>query len=130
MRIYQLVRQMAEEFDVELFAFQDKSVPPETAPVVEFCARVVLVEKPRYHESRGSTLLPPDVCEFRSSAMRRALAAERRAFGFDLLQVEYARLAPYGGDVLVEHDVTFDLFGQIARRDGTLSSWWDYWRWF
>jgi hypothetical protein len=38
-------------------------------------------------------------------------------------------LAPYGGDVLVEHDVTFDLFGQIAHRDGTLSSWWDYWRW-
>jgi hypothetical protein len=52
------------------------------------------------------------------------LAAERRAFGFDLLQVECAQLAPYGGDVLVDHDVTFDLFGQIARRDGTLSSWW------
>jgi hypothetical protein len=31
-------------------------------------------------------------------------------------------LASYGGDVLVEHDVTFDLFGQIAHRDGTLSS--------
>jgi hypothetical protein len=57
---------------VELLAFQDKSVPPETAPVLEFCARVVLVEKPRYREPRWSTLLPPDVCEFRSSAMRRA----------------------------------------------------------
>jgi polysaccharide biosynthesis protein PslH len=52
------------------------------------------------------------------------LAAERRGFGFDLLQVECAQLAPYGGDVLVEHDVTFDLFSQMARRDGTLSSWW------
>jgi hypothetical protein len=31
-RIYYLVRQMAEEFDVELFAFLDKSGPPETAP--------------------------------------------------------------------------------------------------
>jgi hypothetical protein len=57
------------------------------------------------------------------------LAAERRAFGFDLLQVECAQLASYGSDVLVEHDVTFDLFGRIARRDGTLSSGWDYWRW-
>ena len=66
---------------MELFAFLDKSVPPETAPVLEFCARVVLVEKPRYREPRWSTLLPPDVCEFRSSAMRHALAAERRAFG-------------------------------------------------
>lgn len=71
-RICHLVRQMAEEFDEELFAFQDKSVPPETAPVLEFCARVVLVEKPRYREPRWSTLLPPDVCEFRSSAKRRA----------------------------------------------------------
>ena len=38
-------------------------------------------------------------------------------------------MASYGSDVLVEHDVTFDLFGRIARRDGTLSSGWDYWRW-
>lgn len=67
-RICHLVRQMAEEFDEELFAFQDKSVPPETAPVLEFCARVVLMEKPRCREPRWSTLLPPDVCEFRSSA--------------------------------------------------------------
>ena len=37
-------------------------MPPETAPVLEFCARVVLVEKPRYREPRWSTLLPPDVC--------------------------------------------------------------------
>ena len=46
--------------------------------------------------------------------MRRALAEERRAFGFTTLQVEYTQLAEYGGDVLVEHDVTFDLFARSA----------------
>jgi len=61
--------------------------------------------------------------------MHQALAAERRAYGFELLQVEYTQLASYPGGVLVEHDVTFDLFGQIARRERTLSAWWDFWRW-
>jgi glycosyltransferase involved in cell wall biosynthesis len=47
----------------------------------------------------------------------------------NLLQVEYTHLAGYGGDVLVEHDVTFDLFGQIARRERTLAARWDFFRW-
>jgi glycosyltransferase involved in cell wall biosynthesis len=128
-RIYNLLREAARRFDVELFAFTDGNAEPELAPVLEFCARVVLVEKPRYREPRWSTLLPPEVREFRSPAMRQAIAEERRDFGFELLQVEYTQLAEYGGDVLVEHDVTYDLFRQVARRDRTLSAWWDYLRW-
>jgi glycosyltransferase involved in cell wall biosynthesis len=128
-RIYNLLREIASEFDVELFAFTDKGSPVETAPVLEFCARVVLCGKPRYREPRWSTLLPADVHEFRSPTMRKALAQERRSFGFKILQVEYTQLAEYGGDVLVEHDVTFDLFGQIFGRDRTLAAWWDYFRW-
>ena len=126
-RIYNLVREMAGEFDVELFAFADG--PAEPAPVLEFCARVVLVEQPRYREPRWSSLLPPQVCEARSPGMRRALADEWRAFGFERLQVEYTQMAEYGGDILVEHDLTFDLFAQVARREHTLASWWDYYRW-
>ncbi|HWD00370.1 MAG TPA: glycosyltransferase [Candidatus Sulfopaludibacter sp.] len=128
-RIYNLLREMAREFDVELFAFTDGNADLETAPVLEFCARVVLVEKPRYREPRWSSLLPPEVHEFRSPAMQRALEEQRRDFGFQKLQVEYTQLAPYAGDVLVEHDVTFDLFGQIARRERSLSAWWDFFRW-
>ncbi|HLK46832.1 MAG TPA: glycosyltransferase [Bryobacteraceae bacterium] len=126
-RIYNLLRELAREFDVELFAFQDGLAEP--APVLEFCARVVLVEQPRYREPRWSTLLPPEVCEYRSPGMQRALADERSAFGFERLQVEYTQMAAYGGDILVEHDVTFDLFGQIARRERSLASWWNYYRW-
>jgi glycosyltransferase involved in cell wall biosynthesis len=127
-RIFNLLREMASGFDVELFAFTDTE-QPETAPLLEFCARVVLAGKPRYREPRWSTLLPPEVHEFRSPAMRRALAAERRAFGFELLQVEYTQLAEYGRDILVEHDITFDLFHQVAQRERTLAARWDYLRW-
>jgi glycosyltransferase involved in cell wall biosynthesis len=126
-RIYNLLREIAREFDIELFTFTDGPVEP--ASVLEFCARVVLVEKPRYREPRWSSLLPPEVHEFRSTAMRQALAEERRAFGYDTLQVEYTQLAEYPGDILVEHDVTFDLFTQIARRERTLASLWDAFRW-
>jgi glycosyltransferase involved in cell wall biosynthesis len=126
-RIYNLVREMAKEFDIELFAFTD--APVEAAPVLEFCARVVLVEKPRYREPRWCSLLPPEVHEFRSAAMRQALADELRVFRYEALQVEYTQLAEYSGDILVEHDVTFDLFTQIARRDRTASAAWDAFRW-
>lgn len=128
-RVYNLLREIAREFDVEFLTFTDGPEEPELGSILEFCARVVLVEKPRYREPRWSTLLPPEVHEFRSPAMARAIAEERTAFGFELLQVEYTQLAAYGGDILVEHDVTFDLFGQIARRERTLSAWWDSWRW-
>jgi glycosyltransferase involved in cell wall biosynthesis len=127
-RIFNLLREMAREFDVELLAFTD-SHPVDAAPVLEFCARVIVVEKPRYREPRWSSLLPPEVHEFRSPAMRRAIAEERRWFGFTTLQVEYTQLAEYGGDALVEHDVTFDLFGQIRRREPSLAAWWDWFRW-
>jgi glycosyltransferase involved in cell wall biosynthesis len=130
-RIWNLLREIAREFDVELLAFSDgpQIAPADLEPVLAFCARVVLVEKPRYRQPRWSTLLPPEVHEFRSPAMHRAIARERQAFGFDRLQVEYTQLAEYAGDILVEHDVTFDLFGQIARRGRTLSASWDWFRW-
>lgn len=130
-RIYHLLSEMAREFDVELFAFTDGNADSDQdlEPVLEFCARVVLVKQPRYREPRWSSLLPPEVHEYRSPAMRQALKEERRAFGFQTLQVEYTQLAEYGGDILVEHDVTFDLFNQIARKERTLSAAWDAYRW-
>jgi len=129
-RMYNLLRELAREFDIALFAFTEERAraAPDVA-ALSFCARIVLVAKPRYREPRWSTLLPPEVHEFRSPVMRRALERERAAFGYEALQVEYTQLAEYGGDILVEHDVTFDLFGQIARRERTLSARWDYWRW-
>ena len=33
------------------------------------------------------------------------------------------------GDILVEHDVTFDLFAQVRQRERTAGAWWDWFRW-
>jgi ribosomal-protein-alanine acetyltransferase len=58
-----------------------------------------------------------------------AMLALWRARDADVAQVEYTYLASYGGDILVEHDVTFDLYAQIRARRKTVSAWWDWWRW-
>jgi len=147
-RMFNLLRETAREFDVILYAFTEEPVvhavalkaeadegvgrrpgglphPATGGPVLEFCSRVYLVEKPRYREPRWSTILPPEVGEYDSPAM----AAIWRAREADVAQVEYTYLASYGGDVLVEHDVTFDLYQQIRKRRRTFSAWWDWWRW-
>ncbi len=128
-RIFHLLREAARRFDIFLFAFTEAGQPLEPSPVLEFCARVILVPKPRYREPRWSSLAPPEVHEYRSPVMRRLLDQMRREFAIPLLQVEYTQLASYGGDVLVEHDVTFDLYGQIHSRLCTLASRWDLTRW-
>jgi ribosomal protein S18 acetylase RimI-like enzyme len=123
-RMFNLLRETAREFDVILYAFTEAPIT-EPEPVLEFCSRVFLVEKPRYREPRWSTFAPPEVGEYFSPAML-ALWRAREA---DVAQVEYTYLASYGGDVLVEHDVTFDLYEQIRARKKTFSAWWDWWRW-
>lgn len=123
-RIFNLLREMAGEFDIFLFAFLDQETPADFAPVLEYCARIVLVGKPRYREPQWSTLLPPEVHEFRSPAMQSAIDGARKEYKIEAVQVEYTMLAPYRGDVLVEHDITYELYRQVRDR-----SQWDYWRW-
>lgn len=122
-RIYHLLREISEDFDVFLFAFLDQETDTDFQPVLEFCSRLTLVRKSRYREPRWSTIAPPEVHEFRSPAMIAALDRAKREFSLELVQVEYTALAPYRGDILVEHDVTFDLYRQINSRS------WDYIRW-
>jgi ribosomal protein S18 acetylase RimI-like enzyme len=138
-RIFHLLREMADEFDIFLFAFHDRETADDIAPVLELCARIMLVGKSRYREPRWSSLLPPEVHEFRSAAMQGALARIRREYKIEAVQVEYTMLAPYAGDILVEHDITFDLYRQVRdrlltrasqfSRAARFSRQWDYWRW-
>ncbi len=128
-RIFHMLREAAREFDVFLFAFTTGETEADCRELASFCSHLILVEKPRYREPRWSTLLPPEVHEFHSPAMAGALAKVRSEFAIDLVQVEYTQLARYGGDVLVEHDVTFDLYGQLRARQRTWAAWWDYFRW-
>jgi len=128
-RIFNLLKEAARSFDLLLFAFTEDVQPMEPGPVLEFCSKVVLVPKPRYREPRWASLRPPEVNEYRSKTMRRLLAEFRLRYGFRLLQVEYTQLASYGGEVLVKHDVTTDLYNQVHAQRRNLATWWDLVRW-
>lgn len=127
-RMFNLIREMAGVFDVVLLSFSDQE-NTDVEAMLAYCARVVVMAKPRYREPRWSTLLPPEVAEFRVPAMHKLLARLRREWDLEIVQVEFTALAPYAGDILVEHDVTFALYRQIHERDRCLRSAWDYWRW-
>ena len=129
-RIYNILREAASEFDIVLFAFAEE---PETAarntPVLDFCARVILFPNPRYREPRWASLDPPEVPEFTSAYVESIVRSMSTRFHVQVLQTEYTQMARYGGDVLTEHDVTFDLYNQIHARQQSLSSWWNAFRW-
>ncbi|MGC8792141.1 MAG: GNAT family N-acetyltransferase [Bryobacteraceae bacterium] len=127
-RIYHLLREGAKHFDIYLFAFSE-GAEQDYGPLPELCVRIVLVGKPRYREPRWASLAPPEVCEYRSPAMRRALGDLCRKWGVELVQIEYTHLASYRGDILVAHDVTSDLYRQLYQRHPSLSAWWNWRRW-
>lgn len=119
-RIYSLLREAAKDFDIWLYCFAEPGSEAEAGPVLELVHEAVLFEMPRYREPRWASVLPPEVREYESRAVRERLRADRGKWRF--LQVEYTYLAGYAGSVLVEHDVTFDLYQQMGAR-------WGAWRW-
>ena len=128
-RIYNLLREVSREFDLVLFAFEDGQTGADLARATKFCSVVAVAARPRYREPRWSTLLPPEACEFYTPELHAGLQDLLKRFEVPLLQVEYTQLARYGGRILVEHDVTQDLFRQVYEREPSLRAWWDLFRW-
>jgi ribosomal protein S18 acetylase RimI-like enzyme len=126
--MYHLLREAAVSHDIWLFAFREDESFGDVEPLRAICSRITLFTKPRYREPRWSTLLPPEVGEYDCPALHRALD-EARNQGFEKVQLEYTQMACYRGDILVEHDITFDLHSQVYHRNPTLSAWWNRWRW-
>ena len=125
-RIFHLLREIAHEFDIDLYAFIEDGIREcDLGPVQAIVTKIYTVEKPRYREPRWSTLAPPEIGEYDSPAMLELWRARKTGVS----QVEYTHLAPYGGDILVEHDVTQDLYAQVLRRKRTRWAWWEWWRW-
>jgi glycosyltransferase involved in cell wall biosynthesis len=128
-RIHHLLEEAAREYDVLLFAFEDGQSSSDIARLTEYCSIVAIADKPFYREPRWSTLLPPETREYYTPELDAALHDTMRRYETTLLQVEYTQLARYAGDVLVEHDVTWDLYSQIHSAERRLGSWWNLFRW-
>lgn len=118
-RMYNLMRRAAEEFTQVLICFVTEWAPPPPE-LTEICAEVIYVLR------RGAHNLPPSarpdtVEEFASPAFRAALRQAVRQWRPGLVQLEFTQLAQYATaarparTLLVEHDITFDLYEQMHR---------------
>lgn len=118
-RMFNLMREAAREFDQVLLVFVDELATP-AKELLELCCEVILVRR------EGSHLLPssprPDVVEEHDRPeFRAALAAALRRWQPAIVQLEFTQMGLYADacrpakTILVEHDITLDLYGQLLQ---------------
>lgn len=115
--MYNLMRRAARDFDQVLVSFADE---PGEVPVelLEICSEVVLVRRSGSH-LLPSTDRPTVVEEFDSPAFGAALRQTVRKWKPGIAQLEFTQMAQYAArcapakTILVEHDVTLDLYQQL-----------------
>lgn len=126
-RMYNLMRRAAQDFDQILVVFTDEiqMPPPE---VLAMCAEVVFVRR------RGSHALPsrgrPDVVEeFSSPVFLAALKQMVQKWQPAIAQLEFTQMAQYAAacaparTILVEHDITLDLYSQMLQLQSGHDDW-------
>jgi glycosyltransferase involved in cell wall biosynthesis/GT2 family glycosyltransferase len=132
-RMYNLMRRAARDVSQVLVTFVDDLHTP--APeLLDICVEIVQVRRVGSHvkPDRGR----PDVVEeFDTPAFRAALHQTMRKWKPGIAQMEFTQMALYSPDcapaktILVEHDVTIDLYRQLleTRNDWELRRQLDRW---
>ena len=116
-RIYNLMRRAAADFDQVLVAFTTDLAPPP-GELLDIAAEIVLVRMTGSHV-RARTPRPDVVEEFDAPAFHAALRQTVRKWRPGVAQLEFTQMAQYAADcapaktILVEHDVTLDLYRQL-----------------
>lgn len=116
-RMYNLMSRAAADFTQVLITFVDDlhTPPPELTAI---CAEVVQVRREGSHV-QADTGRPDVVGEFDSPAFRGALLQTLHKWQPAIAQLEFTQMAQYAADcapartILVEHDVTIDLYRQL-----------------
>lgn len=132
-RMYNLMREAARDFRQVLIAFTDELRTPP-AELLEIFVEVVLVRRKGSHLLR-MTDRPEVVEEFDSPVFHAVLGQLIRKWNPGLVQLEFTQMAQYAKSclgvpaLLVEHDVTIDLYGQLLRQGETWELRQQYERW-
>ena len=111
------MREATRDFDQVLVAFVEEpaAMPQE---LLEICVEVVTVRRRGSH-ALPSTSRPDTVEEFDLPSYRAALRQTIAKWNPKIVQLEFTQMAAYAGDcavaktILVEHDITFDLYAQM-----------------
>lgn len=116
-RMFNLMRRAARNFDQVLVCFVDEhgAVPPE---LLAICAEVVTVKRVGTH-LHASKDRPDVVEEFDRPAFHAAVRQTVGKWKPAVAQLEFTQMAQYAADcapaktILVEHDITLDLYQQL-----------------
>ncbi len=120
-RIYNLMRGAAPDFDLVLVAFTEES-QPVPRELREICAEIITVRRAGSHAlpSRGR---PDTVEEFDTPTYHAALRQTIAKWRPGIVQLEFTQMALYASEcapartILVEHDITYDLYAQMLVGD-------------
>jgi glycosyltransferase involved in cell wall biosynthesis len=132
-RIYNLCRSLRDRVDFALIAIREKDEQVDYSRLHEVFREVRIVDL----DARASSdrRLPRQVRSHQSASLRALIAEMAQAWQPDLLQIEYTHMAAFGDcapsvpNLLVEHDLTFSLYRQIATNRRTLDARREYERW-
>ena len=132
-RIYNLMRRSAAEFDQVLICFVE-DIAPMPLELKEICVEIVAVRRPGSH-ALPSTSRPDTVEEFDSAAFHVALKQTIVKWKPKIIQLEFTQMAIYAQDcarsrtILVEHDITYDLYSQMLSHQEDWEDRRQYQRW-
>ncbi len=121
-RIFSLCQSLADRIDFVLVCFGEQNDVVHYDKLHEVFREVYVVAQDEKH---ALPHLPEQVAGYQSSSMRALIRELYFQLRIDLLQVEYTQMAAYREAVpdlpaiLVEHDITFTLYQQLADREGT-----------
>ncbi len=132
-RIYNLMRRAAAEFDQVLVCFTE-DIAPIPLELKQICVEVVAVRRPGSH-ALPSTERPDTVEEFDSPNFHVALKQTIAKWRPKIVQLEFTQMAIYAQDcapartILVEHDITYDLYSQMLTHQEDWENRRQYERW-
>lgn len=132
-RIYNLMRETAGEFDLILAALSEQ-LAPVPKELLELCVEVVNVRRKGTHALPSSSR-PDAVEEFDLPSFHQALRWTMAKWRPPIVQLEFTQMALYVPDcapaktILVEHDITYDLYAQMLAREEDWETRGQYERW-
>ncbi len=132
-RIYNLCRELSSRVDFTLIAMREAKDVVEYDKLGEVFREVYVVD--RDQKARGDNKLPEQVSAGESSSLRALITQLSERLLPDLMQIEFTHFAGFRDSapgvpaILVEHDLTFSLYRQLAESNGKAESWREYERW-
>jgi len=132
-RIYNLCRELSDRVDFTLIAMREANQAVDYARLHEVFREVHVVDKDE--RPVGDESLPEQVSASESSSLRALIAQLSQKLMPDLIQFEFTHFAgfrdcaPGVPALLVEHDLTFSLYRQLAEANSSPASWREFELW-